>query len=123
MLSDSLDKQMNQALKPLGLNLSQFAIMMVLIERDDISQSDIGRQVLMASYATTRNIDVLVKMGLVQRHPHRQSRRSINICVTEQGTALAGKLINILREVNQALLQPLDEAEQETLKKLLPRLI
>ena len=47
MLGTLMDERLNENLKPLGLTLSQFAIIMVLLEEDGLTQVEIGRRVLL----------------------------------------------------------------------------
>ena len=118
-LCSQFDKEMVQALKPHDLNLGQFAILMTLLEKDGVSQSDIGKKILMPGYATTRNIDVLEKNGLLERKKNETSRRSFCIRLTDKGKALAPTLFSIIKNINEKILLPLDKGEVESLKRLL----
>lgn len=122
-LSTGLDKAMIQALKPHGLNLGQFAIIMVLLEGDGITQSEIGRKISMPGYSTTRNIDVLEKNGLLERRMNEFSRRSHCICLTGKGRFLAPQLFSIVDSVNDKVLLLLDETDKELFKKILIQLL
>ena len=119
MISTSLDEQMYNELKPHGLNLSQFGIMMTLLENDGLTQSEIGKQIVMPGYNTTRNIDALEEAGLVARHRHETSRRSHIVRLTARGRALGPALFAIVRDVNTRLLSGLSAQQTSSLKKLL----
>lgn len=118
-LSSKLDESMLLALKPLGLNLSQFGILMTLLENDGLSQSEIGKRISIPGYATTRNIDGLENNGLVERKQHASSRRSFSIQLTQQAKQLAPTLFSIINQTNEKHLSALDESEKEQLKYLI----
>lgn len=122
-LAAKLDKQMKKDLEPLGLNLGRFAIMMTLLEKDSITQAEIGKKVSMPGYATTRNIDVLEKNGLLKRHESKTSRRSFCIQLTKKGMSLAPELFSIVGKVNKNLLSVLNENEEIKLKQLLTKIL
>lgn len=122
-ISTQLDNEMKQRLKPLGLNLGQFAILMTLLEGDGLTQSDIGKKISMPGYATTRNIDVLEENGLLKREKHPTSRRSLSIFLTDKGNALTPKLFSIVRTVNEGAFFQLDEKEISQLKSLLSKML
>lgn len=123
LLSTGLDNTMIQALKPHGLNLGQFSIVMTLLEGDGITQSEIGRKISMPGYSTTRNIDVLEKIGLLERRKNELSRRSHCIRLTDKGRSLAPQLFSIVQSVNDKLLSLLDETDRELFKKILIQLL
>lgn len=122
-LATKLDSEMKKDLEPLGLNLGRFAIMMTLLEKDNISQTEIGKKVSMPGYATTRNIDVLEKNGLLERHESKTSRRSFCIQLTKKGLSLAPELFSIVGKVNKNILSALDENEEIKLKQLLTKIL
>lgn len=83
------------------LNLGKFAILMTLLEGDGITQAEIGKRLSMPGYATTRNIDVLDKNGLLERHKNETSRRSFCIRLTSKGEALGPELFSMVKSVNK----------------------
>lgn len=123
MLSLSLDKEMNRKLKPLGLNLAQFAILMTLHEDSGLTQVELGKRISLPGYATTRNLDSLEKAGLVKRQPHETSRRSLRVYITDDGELICRKLFPIVREVNGQLLSRLNKTEIDQIESLLAKLL
>lgn len=117
------DKRMIEVLKSHDLNLGQFAILMTLLEGDGITQAEIGKRISMPGYATTRNIDVLEKNGLLERHKNESSRRSFCIRLTEQGKALGPILFSTVKSINERAVSSLDEQEVEQLKMLLNKML
>ena len=111
MISIKLDNEMISGLKPIGLSLGQFAIMMTLLERDGIQQVEIGEKIFMPRYATTRNLNKLEELGYIKRHKHETSGRSHCIYLTSKGRKLAPELYSLVKSVNQRLLSPLTNKE------------
>ena len=122
ILSFSLDGEMHQELKQLGLNLSQFAVLMTLLEEEGLSQAAIGKKIIMPGYSTTRNIDALEEKQLLERRKDERSRRSHRIYLTDQGHALCPQLVAIVKKVNEALLSTLLPTEEKQLKAILKKL-
>ena len=118
-----LDQEMGQSLKEHGLSLSQFGILMTLFEKDDLTQSQIGKKISMPGYATTRNLDTLEEMKLLKRHTDTSSRRSFRIRLTPKGRALAPTLFSIVQDVNANLTTLLSASETKQLTGLLRKII
>lgn len=118
-LATWLDNQMIIGLKSCKLSLGQFAIIMTLLERDCLTQTEIGRKVSMPGYATTRNIDRLEEAGLLTRKKHETSRRSYRIHLTNKGKQLAPKLFAIVEDVNGRFLSSFNEDDKKKFKLML----
>jgi len=118
-LATWMDNQMNERLKPLGLSLSQFAIIMTLLEQEGLTQVEIGQRVMLAGYATSRNIDKLESLGYVKRQRHEASRRSYRIVLTEAGQALAPDLYRATESVNERFFSLLEEEQKVELLRIL----
>ncbi len=117
-----LDDQMDIRLTPPGLSRGQFAIIMTLLENDGMIQAEIGRKILMPGYAITRNIDKLELNGLVKRQRHKSSRRAHSICLTKAGRELAPALFSIVKDVNRAFLESIDDKDKKELNEILSKL-
>jgi len=122
-LGARLDAEMRVELKKLDLNISEFAVLMTLLEGEGLTQAEIGRKVLMPGYATTRTLDALEDKKLVQRRPDERSRRSHRIYLADRGRATGPDLFEIVRRVNTGLLSPLGADDVQTLRRLLGMLL
>jgi len=118
-----MDKKMHERLVPLGLSLNQFIIIMTLLERDGLTQIDIGQKTMLPAYAMTRNIDKLESLGYVKRKRHESSRRSYRIVLTEEGRDLAPTLYRATKSVNELFLSQLEEDQKTEFQKILRILI
>lgn len=115
--------EMNKELDCLGLKIDQFAILMTLLEKDGLTQTEIGKKVLMPAYATTRSLDVLEEKGLVKREEDERSRRSYRINLTKKGRDTKIELFEVVDRVNATLLAPLTEEENVQFNQLLNKLL
>ena len=122
-LSTRLDAEMTKELKKLDLNISQFAVLMTLLQEEGLTQAGIGKRIAMPGYATTRNIDVLEDKSLLERHPDAQSRRNYRIFLTEQGRRMAPRLFATVDEVNKQLLSTIEPDEAEQLRTILSKMV
>lgn len=114
-----MNHNMSEKLEPLGLSLDQFAIIMILLKQDCLTQVEICELAMMPAYATTRNLDKLESLGYVKRQKHESSRRSYRVLLTEKGRELAPALAEISKSVHDSLLSPLDDEQIVNLQKVL----
>ena len=121
-LSARLDAQMEIELKRHGLNLKQFGTLMMVFEMEGASQIEIGKNVGIPGYATTRTLDELEKKGLVYRHRPPENRRTHHIYLTDEGKKLRKVLPPIIQKVNDEALAALNAEDQNKLISILTKL-
>ncbi|MGF1773294.1 MarR family transcriptional regulator [Vibrio wakamikoensis] len=123
VVANHASKEFDQRLKEKGLTLALWPTLMCLWEKEGINQREIAQMSKVESSTTTRTIDKLETLGLVERQPDPDSRRSFKIYLTEEGRALKKEVIHLPLEVNQQLLNPLTKQEQATMVQLLQKLV
>lgn len=123
IVSSWIEKQIDLGLNPMGLSKNEFAIIMILLEGDGLTQVEIGNKIAMPGYATTRNLDKLEILNLLKRCPHESSRRSHRIYLTPQGKTLGPSLISITQNINEKILDALDEDDRDTFRRLLSQVV
>ncbi len=109
-------------LKPINLVLNEFIILMTLMEHEGLTQSQIGAQVSLPAYSTSRAIDALVEKGMVERRNDVRSRRSYQIHLTQSGWKIGPQIFAIVNEVNRQLLTKLSKDEKLFLTAILRKL-
>lgn len=114
--------QLAEELRPAGVGIGQWAVLMFLWERDGRSQAELSRVVAIEPPTMVRTIDRMVRDGLVRRVPDPDDGRISRISLTERGRALRDELVPRAVAVNQANLDRLSPAEGRTLRRLLSRL-
>jgi MarR family transcriptional regulator, 2-MHQ and catechol-resistance regulon repressor len=104
----------------LGLGLSDFAILEVLLHKGAQPVNAIGRKILLTSGSTTTAIDRLESRKLVCRMPHPEDQRARLVQLTEQGKRVikdAFRQHALDMEQTMAVLTPLDRLELTRLLK------
>lgn len=121
-IASAVNARMETALRDHGLTLPQFAVMMTVLEHEQMTQAEIGAQFSMPAYAISRAIDHLEATGLLRRAPHPTSRRAHLIEATKAGRDLGPALFAIVRQVNAAMTAELNDNEKAHLKDILLKL-
>ena len=119
LLQRRVDAKMKLRLAGIGIDVRTFAILRMLDENEGIKQKDLGKIFEFPEYYTSRNVDALVDAGLVERKPDPNSRRSVQIYLTDAGQERVEQLPKIVSSVNSEFLGTLTTEERKTLIKLL----
>lgn len=123
VVANNAGKSFDNELKKHGLSIALWPTLMCLWEEEGITQRDIALKSKVESSTTTRTLDKLEKLDLVERHEDPNSRRSFRIYLTDKGRALKDVLLPVPVAVNEAVLSSLDEDEQKMLIKLLQKMV
>lgn len=110
-----------EALRPLGLELRHFAVMIELHQRGPMNQRDLGYAVGMDKAMIVRVVDDLEKAELAVRKPIPGDRRIREVEITERGIEVFDKAHDNGRPIAEAITTQLGPAEQEQLTDLLTR--
>lgn len=88
-----------------------------------LTPSQIGERTLTSSGTMTGTLDALEYSGWVRRIPNPDDRRSVLIEITDEGRAVADRLLPGIRALEQSLLSELTSTERTTLVKLLEKVL
>ena len=88
-----------------------------------LSPTELYSSLLISSGAMTNRIDRLEEMGLVERHPHGDDRRSINVSLTGKGKNVIDEAVADHVENERRMLAVLTAEERRTLPNLLRKLL
>lgn len=102
-----------------GAVSSRERMLRLLLERGEMSQSDLVRLLELRSASVSEQLGKLEARGLVERKRSEEDRRGVTIELSESGRELAQSL----PESGAGVFSALDEGEQETLKILLTKLL
>ena len=133
VIEDSLGYRVNRAarvmaqqladeLRPAGVLIGQWAVLMFLWARDGMSQAELSRVVAIEPPTMVRTIDRMVRDGLVERRPDSTDARISRIQLTDRGRGLRDELIPKAVAVNERMLARLSASEGRTLLRLLAKL-
>lgn len=123
VVASQASKKFDIALKQHGLTVALWPTMMCLWEEEGVTQREISVKSKVENSTTTRTLDKLEKLGLVERRTDPNSRRSFRIYLTEQGRALETTLLPIPMAVNKEMLSSLEEKEQKEMLRLLQKMV
>jgi len=119
----SMAHQLAQELRPAGIGIGQWAVLLFLWARDGLSQAELSRVVAIEPPTMVRTIDRMVRDGLATRASDPDDARLTRIYLTERGRSLRDELIPKAIAVNTATLGRLTPAEGRTLQRLLGKLV
>ena len=125
-LSAHLLRQSDNWLRPLDLSWEAFSLIVTLRRSGkpyELRPTDILRESLLTSGAITNRIDRVEQMGLVERRPDKEDRRSYVIRLTPAGKKLADKAIAQHFSAIDDLLGDLSSTERMQLAGLLSKLL
>ncbi|MEZ8878434.1 MarR family winged helix-turn-helix transcriptional regulator [Vibrio lentus] len=123
VVANKASKDFDVELKQHGLSLALWPTLMCLWEEEGITQRDIAAKSKVENSTTTRTLDKLAKLELVERRADPNSRRSFRIYLTEKGKALEEQLVPIPIRLNKELMNELDAEEQQQMIKLLQKMV
>jgi DNA-binding MarR family transcriptional regulator len=115
-------QQLADELRPAGVGIGQWAVLMFLWARDGLSQAELSRVVAIEPPTMVRTIDRMVRDRLVERRPDSTDARISRIHLTDRGHGLRDELVPKAVAVNDRMLARLSASEGRTLLRLLAKL-
>ncbi|MGJ7911417.1 MarR family winged helix-turn-helix transcriptional regulator [Neobacillus sp. LXY-1] len=116
-LSRHLTNKLNEALKPLGLYSSQWAVIYVLHEKGSLTQKQLCEYLFVEAPPMTRTIQRLVSQRYVMQIPGKDKREKY-IQLTEEAINSYPKWEQVVNETNKALLEGVPDTIQKQLLQL-----
>jgi DNA-binding MarR family transcriptional regulator len=111
-----------KGLGDLDLTTTQFAALVKIGDRGEVSQNLLGRLTAMDPATIQGVIQRLMGRGLIERRPDPADKRATLLRLTDDGLALMREAVKRARSVSEATLAPVQGAERETLLALLRKL-
>lgn len=115
-------QQLADELRPAGVGIGQWAVLLFLWSRDGMSQAELSRVVAIEPPTMVRTIDRMERDGLVKRRPDPTDGRITRIHLTQRGRALRDQLVPKAMAVNLRMGERLTPPEVKTLRRLLTKL-
>jgi DNA-binding MarR family transcriptional regulator len=116
-------KRFSSRLEALELTPRMWGTLNMLEAAAPITQHGLCKHTGMDPSSMVATIDDLEKQGLVERRAHPSDRRAYALHVTDAGRETLSRGRDVVQEVQDELLAPLDDAEREQLRSLLLRLV
>ncbi len=108
--------------KPLGITYTQYIVLMVLWAQDGVSVRELGERLYLDSGTLTPLLKKMETAGLVRRERAKEDERVTRIFLTEAGSALHEKCLEIPVHLSRSL-SAFSPEEAQTLYTLLYRLL
>jgi MarR family transcriptional regulator, lower aerobic nicotinate degradation pathway regulator len=113
---------MAEALRPLGIELRHFAVLIVLVDRGPTAQRDLAEATGSDKAGIMRVVDDLERMGLALRKAVPGDRRVRAVEITPQGLELFDAAHVAAEPLGERLVAALGPGEPEQLTDLLTRI-
>ncbi|MFC5707720.1 MarR family winged helix-turn-helix transcriptional regulator [Aeromonas eucrenophila] len=115
-------REVSEDLKECGLLGSDFDILATLRRADEpLTPTALYQSAMLTSGAMTARLDKLAERGLIERQAAPSDRRSLLVCLTQEGRELIERAVERHVANERRLLAPLTQAEQAQLAALLKR--
>ena len=104
------------------LTPAQFAVLVRLDQKGDISQNELGRSVGIDAATTNGVIERLARKKLVKSRTDAKDKRRLRISLTSAGQSAVADALPVARDITQRTLCQLDAQEATQLIQLLKKL-
>ena len=115
--------ELAERIRPAGVGIGQWAVLLVLWARDGQTQSELARSVAIEPPTMVRTIDRMERDGLVARRADPRDARLTRIHLMDRGRDLRDRLVPEAVAVNEAVASRLTPAEARTLRRLLAKVV
>lgn len=95
----AMNKVYRKLLRGLGLTYSQYLVMLILWEGDEVTVSDIGARLFLDSATLTPLLKRLETSGLITRSRSASDERQVVIALTDKGRGMQGAAEEIYNSV------------------------
>lgn len=119
---DKLSSWEDSVVKDTGYSLAQIHTIEVLGNFGSMRMKELAEKLSITTGTLTVQVDKLVRLGLIERKPHEDDRRSIVVQLTEQGSLLQQQHNKLHLELTRDLTRKLDEPEKELLIRCFRRM-
>lgn len=99
VLARKMATQLDSELKKYGLKIAYWPTLFLLWEQEGLSQTELAQACMTEHYTTTRVLDKLESLGLIERRADPERRRTFRIYLTPKGRELEKPLTEAARGV------------------------
>ncbi|MEM7373698.1 MAG: MarR family transcriptional regulator [Bacteroidota bacterium] len=119
LITNELDSKMEH----LGIRSKHFAILLLLQEKKDVNQREIGNILFIDRNTMVLLVDTLEELNYVKREKSKTDRRAYHILLTEKGREILPQATKIMEEVEDHFLGMIDPEEKKKLNNYLINII
>ena len=118
---NSLQMDMDAALKTLGVNAPQMGVLLSIANRGTATPFELSKELVIDTGLMTRMLDKLETHGWLKRERSLEDRRVVNLYLTEAGERMSAELAKIVPDVLNTRLQTFTKEEFEEFRRLLKK--
>jgi MarR family transcriptional regulator, 2-MHQ and catechol-resistance regulon repressor len=118
----ALKRHAERSLEGIDMNLSDFAILELLLNRGPQPLSTIGQRIELTSGSVTTAVDRLEERGFVKRGNDPNDRRTRIVSLTPEGRKCISRIFGHHKEALDRAAEGLSKSERETLIELMKKL-
>ncbi|AKJ69393.1 MFS transporter [Pandoraea thiooxydans] len=118
---NSLQMDMDAALKTLGVNAPQMGVLLSIANRGTATPFELSKDLVIDTGLMTRMLDKLETHGWLKRERSLEDRRVVNLYLTEAGERMSAELAKIVPDVLNTRLQTFTKEEFEEFRRLLKK--
>ena len=122
-LARLLEKNLAQAIRPLGLTPGQFPVLLALWERDGLTQKALVGLTDVEQATMANTLARMERDGLIRREADPQDNRSRLVFLTERARTLETEATTLADAINARACEGLSAAEREQMLDAMRRLI
>lgn len=119
----ALRRRWMASLEPWNVSPHEFRALRAVTDLAPARLTDLADRLRIANRSATEVVDSLESKGLVHRAPSPTDRRAVVVTLSEQGQRLTAELAQARSTAGVEFLAPLTDADRETLRELLARLL
>ncbi|MGE8287704.1 MAG: MarR family winged helix-turn-helix transcriptional regulator [Stenotrophomonas sp.] len=121
----SVHDHANAVLRDFDLCHAEYNVLMMLYGTPDrpVSPSELAGAATEKSANITRLTDLLCRKGLLERIPHPEDRRKLDLRLTREGVACVERMLPAMSGLLLQQVEGLNEAEQHQLEALLKKML
>lgn len=97
------NRQLTEALRPLGLTPAQAEVLQVLDQFGELSLSELGERLVCETGSPSRLVKSMVAEGLIDRKPDPADARALRLSLTDNSRNLMSKVNEIEEVYNQSV--------------------
>ena len=101
----------------------QFGVLARLRVQQGMNQTQLGERMLKDRHNMTRILNLLEKRGYIERRPDSSDRRMFRIFLTESGQEVQEKLVPIVSQHLDEVLEGILDDDQQTIRRILERIV
>lgn len=112
----------NEKLQEDGISGKQQTYIFQICRRPGIPQEQLARRIAVNKSNVTRQLAVLEQNGFILRQPSPDDKRNLLVYPTEKAEAVYPKVLQVMEEWNQLLLEDFSAEEKEQLLQMMAKI-